>query len=63
MEPSVLFIGGTGQISAACVAEALSLGFAVSVLNRGRSSLRQLPEGAEELHAEDRCVFGHAAMW
>ncbi len=52
MEPTVLFIGGTGQISAACVAEALSLGFEVTVLNRGRSSLRELPAGAEELRAD-----------
>jgi nucleoside-diphosphate-sugar epimerase len=53
METSVLFIGGTGQISAACVAEAVSLGFAVSVLNRGLGgSLRGLPAGVEQLRAD-----------
>ena len=52
MEPSVLFIGGTGTISAACVAEAVGLGFDVSVVNRGRSSLRPVPEGVELLRAD-----------
>lgn len=52
MQPSVLFIGGTGLISAACVAEAVGLGFAVSVLNRGRNSLRPLPDGVESIHAD-----------
>ena len=53
MGPSVLFIGGTGIISAACVREAVSLGHRVSVLNRGRrDSLRPLPEGVEALHAD-----------
>jgi nucleoside-diphosphate-sugar epimerase len=35
----ILFIGGTGIISTACVTEALEAGHDVSVLNRGRSSL------------------------
>ena len=53
MEPSVLFIGGTGTISAACVREAVGLGYRVSVLNRGRSAaLRPLPDGVEELRAD-----------
>lgn len=44
MYPSVLFIGGTGTISSACVAEAVSLGYDVTVLNRGQNSpLRPLP--------------------
>ena len=47
---SVLFVGGTGAISGSCVAEAVSQGLAVSVLNRGRSSrLRPLPAGVEVL--------------
>lgn len=52
MEPSLLFIGGTGTISASCVAEAVELGFRVSVLNRGVSALRPLPEGVESVHAD-----------
>ena len=52
MAPTVLFIGGTGTISSACVAEALGLGFAVTVLNRGRSGLRPVPDGVEVLHAD-----------
>ena len=32
----VLFIGGTGNISSACVERALELGYKVSLLNRGR---------------------------
>ncbi|MCL2463541.1 MAG: NAD-dependent epimerase/dehydratase family protein [Micrococcales bacterium] len=50
--PSVLFIGGTGTISAACVREAQAIGFDVSVLNRGRSALRPVPEGVGVLHAD-----------
>ncbi len=34
--PSVLFIGGSGIISAACVREAVEQGFDVTVLNRAR---------------------------
>ena len=52
MEPKVLFIGGTGIISAACVREAVGLGYRVSVLNRGRSGLRPVPAGVEVLHAD-----------
>ena len=37
---SVLFVGGTGIISASCVRRAVDLGWQVSVLNRGRSSQR-----------------------
>jgi nucleoside-diphosphate-sugar epimerase len=45
---SVLFIGGTGTISAACVARAVSQGKEVTVLNRGTtSSVRPLPDGVE----------------
>ncbi len=53
MEATVLFIGGTGTISSACVREAVLLGYRVSVLNRGRSEqLRPLPEGVEVLRAD-----------
>jgi nucleoside-diphosphate-sugar epimerase len=49
-----LFIGGTGVISSACVAEALEQGHDVTVVNRGSSSTRPLPEGVEVLHADIR---------
>jgi len=51
MYPSVLFIGGTGVISSACVAEAVALGYEVSVLNRGRTP-RPVPEGVRTLVAD-----------
>ena len=37
----VLFLGGTGNISAACVERALELGHEVTVLNRGRRARPQ----------------------
>ncbi|WP_431220653.1 SDR family oxidoreductase [Leifsonia xyli] len=49
-----LFIGGTGVISSACVAEALEQGHEVTVVNRGNSGTRPLPEGVEVLHADVR---------
>jgi len=52
VNPSVLFIGGTGIISAACVREAQAVGFDVTVLNRSKSKLRPLPEGVATLHAD-----------
>lgn len=51
---SLLFIGGTGQISAACVREAVRHGIAVTVLNRGSTTVRRLPEGVEQLTADVR---------
>ncbi|PPF20565.1 SDR family oxidoreductase [Rathayibacter rathayi] len=54
MSLSVLFIGGTGIISAACVREALRVGHDVTVLTRGRTSLRPLPDGVRELQADGR---------
>ena len=50
--PHVLFIGGTGVISSACVRRAVATGWQVSVLNRGRSTTRPLPEGVESLVAD-----------
>ncbi|MEV6851011.1 NAD-dependent epimerase/dehydratase family protein [Actinoplanes sp. NPDC051411] len=48
---SVLFVGGTGIISAACARQATGQGMRVCVLNRGRSG-RPLPEGVEVLTAD-----------
>jgi nucleoside-diphosphate-sugar epimerase len=49
----VLFIGGTGTISASCVADALSAGHDVTVLNRG-SGRRDLPDGVREIVGDVR---------
>ncbi|WP_344487443.1 SDR family oxidoreductase [Glycomyces endophyticus] len=52
MSVSVLFIGGTGRISTSCVREAVAQGLDVTVLNRGRTSERAVPDGAEVLTAD-----------
>jgi nucleoside-diphosphate-sugar epimerase len=50
---SILFIGGTGVISSACVAEAVALGHEVTVLNRGqRAEVRPLPADVRQLTAD-----------
>ncbi|MCW3491830.1 NAD-dependent epimerase/dehydratase family protein [Microbacterium sp. SSM24] len=49
----VLYIGGTGTISAACVRRSVAAGDEVTVLNRG-SSRRPLPHGVRELVADVR---------
>jgi nucleoside-diphosphate-sugar epimerase len=48
----VLFLGGTGVISSACVAEAVEQGWDVTVLNRGTTSTRPLPAGVGVVHAD-----------
>jgi nucleoside-diphosphate-sugar epimerase len=48
---SVLFVGGTGIISAACARQATSQGIQVYVLNRGLSG-RPLPDGVHVLTAD-----------
>jgi nucleoside-diphosphate-sugar epimerase len=51
----VLFIGGTGVISSACVAEAArDDGIELFVLTRGRSTARPLPPGLTELRGDAR---------
>ena len=51
-----LFIGGTGNISWHCTAEALKLGHEVWILNRAetRSTRRAPPAGVKEIHADIR---------
>ncbi|WP_139199347.1 NAD-dependent epimerase/dehydratase family protein, partial [Curtobacterium sp. MCBA15_013] len=49
---SVLFIGGSGVISASCVREAVEQGFDVTVLNRGTTGGRPIPEGVTRLQAD-----------
>lgn len=48
----VLFIGGSGAISTSCVHEAVRRGLDVTVLNRGTTGLRALPEGITRLTAD-----------
>jgi nucleoside-diphosphate-sugar epimerase len=49
----VLYIGGTGTISAACVRRSVAAGMSVHVLNRGRNARqRHLPESVTWLRAD-----------
>jgi len=50
----VLFIGGTGVISAPAAQRAVAVGHRLTVLNRGSETLRSAPEGAEVLRADIR---------
>ncbi len=54
MTQSVLFIGGTGIISWSCVREAIARGWDVTVLNRGRSATRPVPDEAELIRCDVR---------
>jgi nucleoside-diphosphate-sugar epimerase len=51
MAKTVLFIGGTGQISYPCVAEAVAQGHKVSVYNRGKRG-DALPNGVTSIRGE-----------
>ena len=53
----VLFIGGTGIISSACVRLALERGMDVTLLNRGKS-FRPVPSGAKVIEADIRDLEG-----
>jgi nucleoside-diphosphate-sugar epimerase len=46
---TVLFIGGTGIISSAAAVRARDLGHEVTLVNRGSSTIRPVPEGVEVL--------------
>jgi nucleoside-diphosphate-sugar epimerase len=50
----VLFIGGTGIISSACSALAVERGIELTLLNRGETTRRPIPEGARVLHGDIR---------
>jgi nucleoside-diphosphate-sugar epimerase len=51
----ILFIGGSGVISSACVARAVAVGHDVTVLNRGGSSaLRPLPDEVRQVVGDIR---------
>lgn len=51
---SVLFVGGTGTISSACAEVAVAQGIDLTVLNRGQSTLRRVPDGVHSLTADIR---------
>ena len=51
---TVLFIGGTGIISSACAPASIAAGHQLTILNRGATPTRPLPEGAEVVHADIR---------
>jgi nucleoside-diphosphate-sugar epimerase len=50
----ILFIGGTGILSSACAPRTLATGHDLVLLNRGRSTIRPVPAGAEVVHADIR---------
>ncbi len=52
MSLKVLFIGGTGTISASCVREAVRKGVDVTVLNRGTTGFRPIPDSVTRLTAD-----------
>ncbi len=54
MTKSILFIGGTGIISSACVNEAVASGYKVSVLNRSQTKLRQISKEVEIIRTDVR---------
>lgn len=59
----ILFIGGTGIISSESVSRALAAGHDVSVLNRGETGIRPLPQGARSIVADIRDPeASHAAL-
>jgi nucleoside-diphosphate-sugar epimerase len=50
----VLFIGGTGIISSACSRRAVEVGIDLTVLNRGTTTSRALPDGVRLVQADIR---------
>ncbi|HZP19069.1 MAG TPA: NAD(P)H-binding protein, partial [Bauldia sp.] len=61
MAHSVLYIGGTGQISLPCVEQSLAAGHKVTVLNRGRANAG-LPKGVEVVVGDTHAPDGYAAL-
>ena len=55
--PTLLLIGGTGTISHSVALRAVEQGFAVTLLNRGATSVRGEVEGAEVLQADVRDIL------
>ena len=61
MALSVLFVGGTGQISLTSVREAIAAGHKVTVFNRGKSSVAELPGGVTTIVGDiyDRASYAN----
>src|SRR4029079_8343632 len=51
MSLTVLFVGGTGQISLTAVREAVAAGHEVSVFNRGQTA-EEIPAGVAWIHGD-----------
>ena len=58
----VLFLGGTGVISSACSWRAIESGLDLTVVNRGKTSTRPLPEEARQLTADINDPVAFAAV-
>jgi nucleoside-diphosphate-sugar epimerase len=52
--PTLLFIGGTGRISSACTERAVAQGYDTTILNRGSTSTRKVPDAARTVYADIR---------
>lgn len=52
----VLFIGGTGTISAACTHQAIEKGMALTIFNRGENLVREIPDAVSVIHGDIRNV-------
>ncbi len=57
----ILFVGGTGQISLPCVAQALAAGHEVAVFNRGRRG-EALPEGVRVITGDMEDAAAYAQL-
>jgi hypothetical protein len=57
----VLYIGGTGEISYACVLESVKLGQQVTVLNRSRTD-QPLPPGVRQLSGDLESAAAYASV-
>jgi len=57
----VLYIGGTGEISQACVTEASNVGHDVTIFNRGKR-LEALPSGVEQVLGDFRDDSSYEAL-
>ncbi len=59
---SVLFVGGTGQISLTSVREAVGAGHKVTVFNRGKSSVAEVPAGVTTIVGDIHDRESHARL-
>ena len=62
MALSVLFVGGTGQISLTSVREAVAVGHKVTLFNRGKSSVSELPPGVNAIVGDIRDQASYAKL-